>query len=182
MLGGLIRRGGMVRGTTSATAWAWAALILPARYLPNEILLIGSAHFSCFHNSDRIKALAQWKKHSRTVTRIATCAGEPRAASRSRMAGSTISSAVPLTRRVSLVGGVMNKIPTRGLARIFCRPKSSLLPLRSGIRRVLRSSIATKPGASPWARHPGYRRHRRSRHQEGRAADEVDRIVVEGGE
>ena len=119
-----------------------------ARYFPQE-KGIRALQLSGFHSCERNRAFAQWKKHSRTVIRIASWAGEPLAEKRASVAGSTLSSAVPLTRSVSSVPGTITIKPTCGFARMFCRPKSSLLPLLSGISRVLGFSATTKPGAPP---------------------------------
>ena len=67
----------------------------------------------------------------------------------SRTSGSVVNVACPLTRNVSSNPGMMNNSPTLGLATMFARLSSRLLPGRSGIARVRSSRILTKPTGSP---------------------------------
>ena len=101
------------------------------------------------HRCERLKALAQWKKHSFTSTPMATSGRLPCALVRSNSAASRTTKARPLTRSVSSTPGTMKSRPTPLVCRMFSSVSRRRLPGRSGMTSVVSSSTATKPGASP---------------------------------
>src|SRR5882672_5928068 len=98
---------------------------------------------------ERLKAFAQWRKHSSTSTPIATFGRLPWTSRRSRISASRTMEARPFTRKVSSRPGMRKIIPTCGFSTILLNPSMRLLPGRSGTTRWWSSSTSTKPGASP---------------------------------
>jgi len=75
--------------------------------------------------------------------------GLPSTALGASNAASVTSVARPLTRNVSPMPGITNKMPTREFARMLRSVSASRLPGRSGTSNVRSSRIRTKPGGSP---------------------------------
>jgi len=65
---------------------------------------------------------------------------------------------------------------------MFCKPNSSLLPLRSGITNRRGVFHQHEARMIPLARRPDCPRHRRREYEERRPLDEVDRHLVQLGE
>jgi hypothetical protein len=108
-----------------------------------------SAQVPGCHSRERSSA----REHCRnTVSMLITStlrAALPSIAKRAHSAGSTLITARPFTRSVSLTGGTMNSSATRGSASTLRRLSTRLLPRRSGSIRVRSSSMCTKPAGSP---------------------------------
>ena len=104
---------------------------------------------SASQSRERLKALAQCRKASSTVTRIATFGSLPFTAAFRSTSGSRTIVARPFTRRESSNPGIMKRMPTFGFSMMLLMVSRRLLPGRSGMMMVLSSSTWTKPAGSP---------------------------------